>query len=52
MLLDLLLSTLFLFDIRFSEYYNSLCSDSAKVFIMSHDYLFPGIDENLYLQLF
>ncbi len=37
MLLDLFLSTLFLLDIRFSEYHNSLCSDGAKVSIMSRD---------------
>ena len=52
MLLDLFLSTLFLLDIRFSEYYNSLRSDGAKVSIMSLDYLSPHIDENLYFQLF
>ena len=48
MLLDLFLSTLFLLDIKFSEYYNSLCSDGGKVSIMSHDYLSSHIDENWY----
>ena len=48
MLLDLFLPTLFLLDIRFSEYHNSLCSDGAKVSIMSSDYLSPRIDETWY----
>ena len=52
MLLDFLLSVLFLFDIRFLEYHIPLCSDKATEFNVSYDYSPPYIDENSYFQLF